>query len=173
MRMPKARLGHVTMPAKAPEALAAFYCEMFGMSRVGGSANGNISFLASYPEQESHDLAWVRDPSIAHIALKVGSLTELRQAYRELKDREVPVLATQNHGVAFAIYFSDPEGNLIELYWPTSKKGFRLPFIRPLDLDQSEEVLTQVLADTEPRVPGSLSSGPSLPLASPRVSPSS
>ena len=150
MPMPKARLGHVTLPAKAPEALATFYCEMFGMSPVGGSINGSTTFLASYPKEESHDLAWVRDPTIAHIGLKVGSLRELCEAYRELKDRDVAIRATLNHGVAFAIYFTDPEGNLIELYWPTGREGFWLPFIRPLDLNQSEETLMQVLAATEP-----------------------
>jgi catechol 2,3-dioxygenase-like lactoylglutathione lyase family enzyme len=63
--MPKARLGHVTLPSKDPEVLRDFYCEMFGMLAVGGSSNGATSFLASQPEEESHDLAWVRDPTIA------------------------------------------------------------------------------------------------------------
>ncbi len=151
MPMPKARLGHVTLPGKDPEVLRDFYCEMFGMLPVGGSSNGATSFLASHPEEESHDLAWVRDPTIAHIGLKVGTLTELCEAYRELKQRKVPIRFAFNHGVAFAIYFADPEGNLIELYWPTGKEGFWLPFIRPLDLDQPEEVLMQVLAETEPQ----------------------
>jgi hypothetical protein len=40
--------------------------------------------------------------------------------------------------------FDDPDGNMIEVYWPTGVK-YRQPFIEPLDLTQSEEALRATL----------------------------
>ena len=47
------------------------------------------------------------------------------------------------HGIAIAIYFLDPEGNRIEVYWAT-EHDIPQPFGRPVDLDKSaDEVLAQ------------------------------
>jgi catechol-2,3-dioxygenase len=148
--MPQARLGHVALVSRDPVAQAAFYREFFGMQLVGDSANGATTFLASVPEEESHDLAFVREQATAHLALKVATLEELLAAYRGLQARDVKIVATFNHGVALAIYFPDPEGNLIELYWPTGKSGFWLPVIRPIDLGQPVEVLRRIVDEFEP-----------------------
>ena len=49
-----------------------------------------------------------------------------------------------NHGASVAFYFDDPDGNMIEVYWPTGV-NYRQPFIEPLDLTQSEEALRATL----------------------------
>jgi catechol-2,3-dioxygenase len=144
--MPKARLGHISIVAQNPAAQAAFYQDLFGLQVVGGGANGAAVFLASYPEEESHDIVFGRDPALAHLAFKVESLADLQAAYRGLRARGLPVI-TQNHGVSLAAYFRDPEGNLIELYWPTGRTDFYLPVIRPLDLDLPEEQLRQIVRE--------------------------
>jgi catechol-2,3-dioxygenase len=148
--MPQARLGHVALVSRDPVAQAAFYREFFGMQLVGDSANGATTFLASFPEEESHDLAFVREQATAHIALKVETLEDLLAAYRGLQARDVKIAATFNHGVALAIYFPDPDGNLIELYWPTGKSGFWLPVIRPIDLGQPVALLRRIVEEFEP-----------------------
>lgn len=143
--LPKAHIGHISLTAQNPTALAAFYRDLFQMEVVGGSPNGATVFLASDPSAESHDLAFSRDPALAHIAFKVDTLTELVSAYRALRARGIPVLQ-QFHGVSLALYFRDPEQSAIELYWPTGRIDFHLPVIRPLDLDQPEEELLRMVA---------------------------
>ena len=45
-----------------------------------------------------------------------------------------------NHGVSFAFYFDDPDGNMIEVYWPTGLP-VRQPYVDPIDLAQDDEIL--------------------------------
>lgn len=143
--LPKAHIGHISLTAQHPTALADFYQELFGMDVVGGSPNGATVFLASDPQAESHDLAFSRDPALAHIAFKVDTLTALVAGFRTLRACGIPV-QSQCHGVSLALYFRDPEQNVIELYWPTGRLDFHLPVIRPLDLDQPEAELLLMVA---------------------------
>jgi catechol-2,3-dioxygenase len=46
-------------------------------------------------------------------------LADLLAFYRRLKERGIPVKQCVNHIVEFAVYFEDPEKNLIEVYWVT------------------------------------------------------
>lgn len=68
--------------------------------------------------------------------------------YRTLRQQEVG-LQTQNHGVSLALYFRDPERNLVEVYWSTGRTDFYLPVIRPLDLERPEAELRR-LAEEQP-----------------------
>ena len=38
-----------------------------------------------------------------------------------------------SHGVSLSFYFDDPEGHLIEVYWPTGV-ATRPPYGEPIDL---------------------------------------
>ena len=147
--LPKAHIGHVSLPAQNPGLLAQVYQDLFAMDVVGGASNGAIVFLASDPQVESHDLAISRDPALAHTAFKVDTLADLVAGYRALRARGIPVVQ-QFHGVSLAVYFRDPEQNLIELYWPTGRSDFHLPVIRPLDLDQPEAELLRMVAALPP-----------------------
>jgi catechol 2,3-dioxygenase len=64
----------------------------------------------------------------------------------------VAKLDPRNHGNAWSIYFSDPEGNRVELYcsspWHVSQ-----PFGEPLDLTESADVIrakTEALVRQDP-----------------------
>jgi catechol-2,3-dioxygenase len=52
-----------------------------------------------------------------------------------------------NHGVSIAFYFEDPEGHLIEVYWPTGARR-RQPYGEPIDLTLSEEALRRDVAES-------------------------
>jgi catechol-2,3-dioxygenase len=136
---------HVGLSARDPAALAAFYHDVLGLQVVGGSAAdtsafGATAFLNSHPAGESHDLALFANPAFQHTAFKVHSLADLRAVYQRVVGRDVPVKMAFNHGVSIAFYFEDPEGHLIEVYWPTGV-ACRQPHGDPIDLTLSEEAL--------------------------------
>ena len=136
---------HVGLSARDPAALAAFYHDVLGLHVVGGSTAdtpffGATAFLSGHPAEESHDLALVSNPAHQHTAFKVRSLADLRATYQRVLDRGVPVKMAFDHGVSFAFYFEDPEGHLIEVYWPTGV-AWRQPYGEGIDLTLSEEAL--------------------------------
>jgi catechol-2,3-dioxygenase len=141
-------LCHVGMYAKDSAALAEFYRDVMGMQIVGGSDAshpiGPSAFLSSRPEEEAHEIAIFSTPEFAHSAFKVGSLAALQRFYQKIVGRGIAILFQFNHGVSFAFYFHDPEGNMIEVYWPTGL-DIRQPSVQPIDLVRPEEELLKEL----------------------------
>ena len=145
---------HVGLHASNPAASAEFYREVLGMEIIGGSSPdhpfGATAFLSSRPDEESHEIALFANPAFAHVAFKVSSLAELRSVHARVLDRNIPIKFAADHGVSFAFYFDDPDGNMVEVYWPTRHLRGRQPeseplrpHMEPLDLSQPEEVLLQ------------------------------
>jgi catechol 2,3-dioxygenase len=137
---------HVGWGVKDPVALAAFYREMMGMTVVrqtpADSPIGTTVFLSRHPgDEEDHDLVFFPNPMFAHTAFRVASLAELRTFYREMKERGVPIKMTMNHGLALSLYFEDPEGHMIEIYWLTHVPVHQNFYALPIDLDRPEEAL--------------------------------
>jgi catechol-2,3-dioxygenase len=62
-----------------------------------------------------------------HVAFPVSSAGDLRRAYFELIDNQVRVLGTIDHESQESIYFCDPDGNMLEIYWerPDARAIFR------------------------------------------------
>ena len=88
---------------------------------------------------------------VQQISWHVDSLEDLLEFHRTLQaEQEVTVEREITHGIAIAIYFLDPEGNRIEVYWATDK-DIPQPFGRPVDLDQSADA---VLAQAEELIAG-------------------
>lgn len=138
---------HVGLYAKDPSATAEFYRDVLGMHVVGGSSAddplGASAFLTSRPEEESHEIALFTRQDLRHVAFRVASLADLRSLYQRICDRKLPVKMVANHRVSFAFYFDDPDGNMIEVYWPTGMEH-RQPHLEPIDLTQSEEALLEI-----------------------------
>jgi catechol-2,3-dioxygenase len=140
---------HVGMAARDPAALAAFYRDALGMTITGGSDAGSpfgqTAFLSSRPEQENHELAIFAAPMYRHLAFKVASLADLRALHRQVTARGIPIALALNHGCSLAFYFDDPEGNMVEVYWPTGLPNDQ-PYGDPLDLDGSDAALIEAVA---------------------------
>jgi catechol-2,3-dioxygenase len=139
---------HVGMVANDPAALAAFYRDVLGMTVTGGSGvdgpYGATAFLSSRPGEEDHELAIFADARYRHLAFKVASLADLRALHHQVVARGIPIKLTMIHGRSLAFYFDDPEGNMIEIYWPTDLRNHQ-PNGDRLDLDASDEdLITQV-----------------------------
>ena len=144
---------HVGLRATNPAASAEFYRDVLGMQIVGGSAAdhpiGATAFLSSRPDEESHEIALFANPAFAHVAFKVSSLAELRSFYARVVERNIPIKFLANHGVSFAFYFDDLDGNMIEVYWPTGELSRSLqPQMEPLDLSQPDEALLEKIPAT-------------------------
>jgi catechol-2,3-dioxygenase len=147
-----ARIGHVGLHATNPAASAEFYRDVFGMEITGGSASDHsleaTAFLSSRPGEEPHDIVLVANPEVAHIAFKVSSLAEFRSFHARVVEKKIPIKFVFNHQESFAFYFDDPDGNMIEIYWPTGDLSQRQPYLEPLDLSQSDEALLEKITAT-------------------------
>jgi mannose-6-phosphate isomerase-like protein (cupin superfamily)/catechol 2,3-dioxygenase-like lactoylglutathione lyase family enzyme len=140
---------HVGLHASNPAASAEFYRNVLGMNIVGGSSAdhplGATAFLSSRPDEESHEIALFANPAFAHVAFKVSSLSELRSVHARVVERDIPIKFAADHGVSLAFYFDDPDGNLVEVYWPTRGTAAEplQPHMEALDLSQPDTVLLE------------------------------
>lgn len=141
--MPKVhKLGHVALYAKDAPLLTEFYRDLFDLTVTARAKSGKLAFLAVDPAINHHDLAIVSSPGAEHIAFYVDTLDEFRAFHAQLKARQIPVLNCQMVMFAVRLDFRDPEGNIVEVIWPTGKWG-RFPFFRAIDLDamSNEDIL--------------------------------
>jgi len=134
---------HVGLYARDPAATAEFYRDVMGMQIVGGSSadhpHGASAFLTSRPEEAGHELALFANQDFRHFAFRVASLAELQSFYHRVLDRKVEVKTALNLVTSIAFYFTDPDGNLIEVYWRTGIECLQLFFSEPIDLSKTEE----------------------------------
>jgi len=140
--MPRiSKVGHVVLAVHDPETSAKFYVDKLGMELVNyysdpdhGLEMAFLSFGATH-----HDIALIKVPQDApvgnsgfsHTALVIdGGEKELAQMYRQLKDRGVHVELTADHGLSRSLYFHDPEGNRLEIYYDTMPPVEAMEFMR-------------------------------------------
>ena len=117
-------LGHVVLYVTDIEKMAGFYRDTLGFREIARTFNTALySSGRTHHElllievggepQKPHQLK----PGLYHIGFKVADSTdELRQVYRELKERDVHIVGTADHGVTHSIYILDPDNNELELY---------------------------------------------------------
>ena len=120
------RIGHVVIKVRDLERSRRFYTEVLGLAVMQELPQVKMVFLASN-RREHHELALAEvgaragapnpgDIGLAHFAFRLKTVEDLRAAYRELKERGVPISFTVNHGVTRSVYFLDPDGNQLEVY---------------------------------------------------------
>ena len=135
------RLGHVAVPAKDPKELAGFYRQLLGLEvTMAGSVPGlgDFVFLNERRQAELPLIALHTNPQGRHIALQVESLEALKTFCADAKARGIPVSMALNHRVSISVYFHDPEGNMVEVFWATGRKDTNRPYADPITLDDLE-----------------------------------
>ncbi|MEJ7931037.1 VOC family protein [Ramlibacter sp. AN1015] len=143
------QLSHFGIYVRDIDAMTRFYTEVFGLRLTDQGEGRNfkvkLHFLSGSPEQH-HQLVLASGraadaPStVMQLSFKVAEIDHLRQ----VRARALAAGATQmrgmNHGNALSIYFSDIEGNTVEVYLDTPWYVPQ-PHGDPLDLDKSDQQL--------------------------------
>jgi catechol-2,3-dioxygenase len=145
-------LGHVGIYCTDVQKSKAFYTDILGLTVTDEDPDGRIIFLSAQPDEEHHEVALCpgRDVTpgakvIQQVSFIVEDLATLKQFYTHLKQNEVRIRSVVTHGIAFAIYFYDPDDNVIEVYAKTQYKVPQ-PHSEPIDLELTAE---ELMADAE------------------------
>jgi catechol 2,3-dioxygenase len=119
-------IGHAHLKVRDLDRSIAFYTQFLALhlaERVGDS----YAFLTA--GKMHHEIALQnvgahapRPPAagtgLYHVAFEVPSRADFAAVYRALTRAGVHV-ATVDHLISWAIYFDDPDGNGLEIYWDT------------------------------------------------------
>lgn len=151
--MPIVELGHVGLFTDDLANLSDFYREVLGLFHTDGSVDAGIIFLSSRPSFEHHELVLVqrRDGEgpkgrVNQVSWRVDTLADLLTLRQRIVGSGAAIQQEVTHGNAIAVYFYDPEGNRLEVYWQTGL-DVPQPFLKPLALDKAESDVMSDLAD--------------------------
>ena len=127
------RLGHVLIAVRDLEASKRFYMDILGFKLVEQDPEHGGVFLSLGDHANTLDLFPSTDPDasppsaseggsmrglgVKHVAFAVASEKDLREAYFALKDAGIRIHRALDHGSQKSIYFTDPDGNLLEIVW--------------------------------------------------------
>jgi catechol 2,3-dioxygenase len=116
-------LGHVVIKVRDLGMAEQFYHGILGIPIQSRSEAHQMTFFTLGHHHDFAVIAIGRDAAAAdtktvgthHIAFKVGGLDALREAKERLESEGI-VVAPVDHHVTRSLYFSDPDGNALELY---------------------------------------------------------
>ena len=120
------KVGHVVLNVRDVEASAKFYSEALGMEIMSINREHPMAFL-SFGTQH-HDIALFKAPEGAeqsklglnHIAMQIeGGEAELEAIYQKLVAYGASMGSRAEHGETKSVYFSDPDGNGLEVFSET------------------------------------------------------
>lgn len=123
------KLGHVLLRVADLERSKAFYRDVLGF-RIAEEdpAHGRDAFMTlgddfhtldivQHPSPESAEKPSRTQIGLGHVAFQVASYEALREAYAVLLERGVEIERAIDHVSQRSIYFSDPDGNRLEIYY--------------------------------------------------------
>jgi catechol 2,3-dioxygenase len=156
MRLKK--LGHVLIRAADQEKTKRFYTQVLGFG-VSEHLPDDAAFLTLGDDFHTFDVAQSGNgtqPGLGHIAFQVDSYAALRDAYKSLQDNGVEIQRAADHNSQRSIYFRDPNGLGLEIYYevPNALKVFeagRSDEDRILPLSEPGEPLPDWLSEDWPK----------------------
>ena len=158
--MPKvSSLGHLGFYVRDMERSVAFYRDILGLQVSDRSPRGAVFMTAQDRLAEHHELylAPGRNDAdnvnvIQQISFRCATLKDIQDFHRVFVENNVPINRVVSHGNTVSIYAQDPDGNSVEVYWP-SGVDVPQPFGKPMDLTQSSaeirEQLNRILKEWE------------------------
>jgi catechol 2,3-dioxygenase-like lactoylglutathione lyase family enzyme len=142
--MPKVTsLGHVGLYVRDIDRSKAFYRDILGLKISDENPKTGSTFMTAKDRLEEHHelllLPGREDGKVVQqISFRCASLADVKEFYRVLLEHNVPIIRTVSHGNAVGVYFQDPDGNQVEVYWPTGV-DWPQPFGKPVDLTAADE----------------------------------
>ena len=121
---------HAVLHVKDLDEMLDFYTDILGftVSDRGplGDPNGpQIVFLTQDPD-EHHQLAMMttrpedgETGSLDHFAFRVDTFKDVKALNQKLTENSGTEVLPLSHGNTLSLYFKDPEGNGIEVFWDT------------------------------------------------------
>lgn len=119
-------IGHAHLKVRDLDRSVAFYTRFLNLRETERVGN-QYAFLTGGALHHEIALQHVgaaapsppeRGTGLYHVAFEVPSAREFAAAYQALTGAGVPV-APVDHLISWAMYFDDPDGNGLEIYWDT------------------------------------------------------
>lgn len=122
------RIGHVLLRVADIERSKAFYQDVLGFRVAEQDPDHGGVFMTLGEDFHTIDLFQHPDPpasgpvdrsrvGLGHIAFQVASFENLREAYHTLLAHGVEIERAMDHVNQRSIYFADPDGNRLEIYY--------------------------------------------------------
>ena len=123
-----AGIGHVLLRVADEEASKRFYRDVLGFDIAEQDPEHGGVFMTLGDGFHTLDIMQHPTPreaqqpqpggiGLVHIAFKVASYAALRDAYAHLVDKGVNILRAVDHICQRSFYFTDPDGNGLEIYY--------------------------------------------------------
>ena len=121
-------LGHILLRVLDLDRSKKFYSEVLGFKVLEEDPAHGGTFMALEGQSHAIDLFQVKDADAAlrqtpgvrglgHIAFRVESEEDLKDAHASLQQHGVEITRTIDHVSQKSIYFNDPDGNTLEIYF--------------------------------------------------------
>ena len=121
-------IGHVLLRVLDLERSKKFYSEVLGFHVLEEDPEHGGTFMALEGQSHAIDLFQVKDVEAAegqtpgvrglgHIAFRVESEVALKGAASTLREHGVEILRSIDHVSQKSVYFHDPDGNTLEIYY--------------------------------------------------------
>ena len=122
------RIGHVALRASDEDRSRAFYRDVLGFQISEQDPEHGGTFMTLGENFHTIDVFQAQDVEKAqkpvmgqvglfHIAFEVARYGDLKGAYETLIHHDVPISHCTDHVSQRSIYFSDPDGNRLEIYF--------------------------------------------------------
>ena len=148
------QLSHFGIFVRDIDAMTRFYTGVFGLRLTDQGEGRNfrmqLHFLSNSPDQH-HQLVLAggraadAPSTVMQLSFKVTEIEHLRQVCARALAHGATQMRGMNHGNALSIYFSDIEGNTVEVYLDTPWYVAQ-PHGDPLDLEKTD---AELWAETE------------------------
>lgn len=162
------RWSHAVVYVRDLDNMLSFYTNVLGFQITDrgplAPPDGPEIVFVSQVDTDHHQLAFLPvrkgeegSNSVNHFAFRVDSLDDVKSMNEKLlADGRASDLNPLTHGNAWSVYFSDPEGNGIEVFcdspWHVTQ-----PHVRPWDITKPND---EVVADTRAEFEGEDGFGP-------------
>ena len=147
---PETRVGHVHLRVADLDRAIAFYTDVMGFE-LQQKYGTQAAFLSAGGyhhhvglntwQSKGGSPAPLGSTGLFHAAFVYPTRHALAEALQRVTNAKVPLTGAADHGVSEALYFDDPDGNGIEIYWdrdpeewPKNADGTLQMINNPLDI---------------------------------------